>query len=113
MDVRPLDVRPVPRRRGIIQGEDQPRVSLGERPDHLGQGTPCNAIGSLAGGRDGGVAGAELVAELRGADPTGDGPPASGEDGPEEQEGEPRGESAVEGRGEPREPLARGGERRR
>src|SRR5262249_55836682 len=43
-------------------------------------------------------------------DPTGDGPPASGQDGPEEQQGEPGCGPAVERGGESREPLARRGD---
>ena len=46
-------------------------------------------LGLLAGRRDGGVAGAELVAQPGGPDPAGDGPPAAGQDGAEEQQGEP------------------------
>ena len=67
-------------------------------------------LGLLAGGGDGGVAGPELVAQPGGPDPAGDGPPAAGEDGAEEQQGEPGGGPAVEGGGESGEPLARGGE---
>ena len=54
-------------------------------------------VGPLAGGRDGGVARAELAAQPGGPDPAGDGPPAAGQDGPEEQQGEPRGGPGVEG----------------
>jgi hypothetical protein len=54
------------------------RPAFDQRLDHLGQDAPGDAIGPLAGG-DGGVAGAELVAELRGPDPGGDGPPAPGQ----------------------------------
>ena len=86
---------------------------LEQRPDHLGQEASGDAIGPLAGGGDGGVAGLELVAELGRPDPGGDGPPAPGQDGAEEQQGEPGGGPAVEGGGEPGEPLARGGERMR
>jgi hypothetical protein len=50
---------------------------------------PGDAIGPLAGGGDGGVAGAELVAQLGGSNPGGDGPLAPGQDRPEEHKGEP------------------------
>jgi hypothetical protein len=63
---------------------------LDQRPDHLGEEASDDAVGPLAGDRDGDVAGWILTAELGGPDPGGDGPPAAGEDGPEEQEGEPR-----------------------
>ena len=113
MDAGPLDVRPVPLRRGVVQGEGQPRGPLEQRPDHLGQEASGDAIGPLAGGGDGDVAGLEPIAELGRPDPGGDGPPAPGQDGAEEQQGEPGGGPAVEGGGEPGEPLARGGCRMR
>ncbi len=109
MHAGPLDVRPEPLRRGVVQGEGQPRGPGQQGPDHLDEEAPGDVIGPLAGGGDGEVAGLVLAAELGGPDPTGDGPPAPGQDGPEEQEGEPRGGAAVEGGGEPGEPLARGG----
>ena len=73
----------------VNQGEGQPRGALEERMDHLGQQAPSDAVGPLAGRRDGDVAGLILVAELGGPDPGGDRPPAAGQDGTEEEEGEP------------------------
>src|SRR5947209_6606195 len=113
MDSRPLDVRPVPLRRCVIQGEGQPRGPLEQRADDFDQETSGDAVGPLAGGRDGDVAGLILAAELGRPDPGGDGPASPGKDGAKEQQGEPRGGPAVEGGGEPREPLARGGCRMR
>ena len=112
VDAGPLDVRPVPLASGCRPG----RGSAASAPLSSGRTTSVSeasgdAVGPLAGGRDGGVAGLELVAELGRPDPGGDGPPAAGQDGAEEQEGEPGGGAAVEGGGEPGEPLARGGER--
>jgi hypothetical protein len=72
-----------------------------------------DGLGLLTGRRDGRVAMLEVVAQPGGADPTGDGPAAASEDGSEEQQGEPRGGTPVEGGGEAGEPLARGGERMR
>jgi hypothetical protein len=57
MHAGPLDVWAIPFRRGIVQGEGQPRGPLEERPDYLGQEASGDAIGPLAGGRDGDVAG--------------------------------------------------------
>ncbi|MEJ7640041.1 MAG: hypothetical protein WKF75_19255 [Singulisphaera sp.] len=57
--------------------------------DHLGQEATGDAVGPLAGGGDGDVAGLILTAELGRPDPGGDGPPAPGQDGAEEQQGEP------------------------
>jgi hypothetical protein len=102
-----LDVRPVAIGRRVVEGERQPRAAGDQRPDRREAQERGDAIGPLAGRRDGGVAGAELVAQPGRPDPGGDGPPAAGQDGPEEQEDEPRGGSAVEGGGEAREPLAR------
>ena len=67
----------------------------------------------VAGCRNGRVARLVLSAQAGGPYPTGDGSPAAGEDGPEEQQGEPGSGPPVEGRGEAREPLARGEERMR
>src|SRR5262245_2029438 len=106
MDYGPLDVRPVTPGRGVVQGECQPLGRGNQRSDRLQEQAGGDAIGPLAGGGDGGVAGLEPVAELCRPDPTGHGPPAPGQYGPEEQECEPRGGPAVEGRGESREPLA-------
>ncbi len=108
VDAGPLDVRPVPLRRGVVEGEGQPRGPREQRPDHFDQQASGDAVGPLAGGRDGDVAGRILVAELGRPDPGGDGPASPGQDGAEEQQGEPGGRPAVEGGGEPGEPLARG-----
>jgi hypothetical protein len=67
----------------------------------------ANSLSLLASGGYGGVTGPELVAELRSADPGGDGPAASLQQGAEEEENQPRCGSAVERRGESVEPLAR------
>ncbi len=101
MDACPLDVRPVPLRRGIVEDEGQPRGPLQQRPDHLGQEASGDAFDPLAGGGDGDVATLILAAELGRPDPGGDGSPALGQDGSEEQEGEPWCGAAVEAGGEP------------
>ncbi len=111
MDAGPLDVRPVPLRPGVVQGKSQPRGPLEQRPDDLGQQASGNAVGPLASGRDGDVAGLILAAEPGRPDPASDGPTAPGQDGPEEQQGEPRGGPTIERGGEPGEPLAWGGRR--
>ncbi len=113
MDTGPFDVRTVPLNRGIVHGQNQPPGPGDQRLDDLGQEASSDAVGPLVGGRDGGVTGAELAAELRGSNPGGDGPPAPSEDGAEGQWGKPRREPAVEGGSEPGEPLARGGCRMR
>ena len=65
-------------------------------------------VGLLAGRGDGDVAGAELVARAwRRGSKLVTVLPAAGQDGAEEQQGEPGGGPAVEGRGEAGEPLAR------
>ena len=111
MHAGPLDVRPVSLRRGVVQGEGQPLGPRQQRPDHLGQQASGDAIGPLAGGGDGDVAGLVPIAELGRPDPGRDGAPAPGQDRPEEEQGEPRGGAAIEGGGEPGEPLARCGGR--
>lgn len=85
MDTRPLDVRTVPLCGGVIQGQGQPGGPLEQRPDHLGQETPGDAVGLLAGGSDGDVAGLKPVAELGRPDPGGDGPPTPSDDSPEKR----------------------------
>ena len=57
---------------------------------------------------DGDITGSELVAELDRPDPTGDRPPAPGQDRAEEQEGEPWCGATIQGSGRLCEPLARG-----
>jgi hypothetical protein len=101
MHAGPLDVRPIPLGRRVVQGEGQPSGTLEERPDHLGEEASGDAIGPLAGGGDGEITGLIAVAELGRPDPGRDGPSTPGEDGTEEQEGEPRGGAAVECRGKP------------
>jgi hypothetical protein len=101
VDAGPLDVRPVTPRRGVVQSEGEPFGPLDQGFDYLGQEPPGDAIGPLAGGGDGDVAGLEPVAELGRPDPGRDGTPAAGQDRPEEKQGEPRGGAAVEGGGEP------------
>jgi len=66
-------------------------------------------VGSLAGGGDGGVGGPEVVGDAGGAQPTGDGTSAGGEDRPEEETDETRGRARVEQVGQMGKPLARGG----
>jgi hypothetical protein len=100
VDAGPLDVRPVPLGRGVVQGEGQPAGVGDQRLDRLQREPGGDAVGLLAGGRDGGIARAELVAQLGGSDPGGDGPPSAGQDRTEEQQGEPRGGPAIEYGGE-------------
>ena len=70
MDAGPLDVRPVPLRRRVVQGEGQPRwpatSGLTTSSDEAGG----DVVGLLAGRGDGRVAGLELVAEPGGPDPS-------------------------------------------
>ena len=109
VDAGPLDVRPVPLRRRVVQGERQPLGPAHQRLDHRQHEVGGDRLGLLPGRRDGRVARPELVAEPGGADPTGDRPPAAGQDGAEEQQGEPGCGPAVEGGRESGEPLARAG----
>jgi hypothetical protein len=82
MDSRPLDVRPVPLRRGVVQGEGQPSGPLEQRADYFDQETSGEAVGPLAGGGYREIAGLILTAELGCPDPGGDGPPVPGQDRP-------------------------------
>ena len=109
VDACPLDVRPVPLGRRVVQGEGQPRGPLEQRPDHVEQQASGDDVGLLPGGGHGDVAGLEPIAELGRPDPGRDGAPAPGQDGAEEQTGEPGSGPAVEDRCEPGEPLAWGG----
>src|SRR5512135_2853751 len=79
-DARPLDAPPVPLRRRVIQGDGQ-TPGPGDGWLDSCQGQSCGGpIGPLAGRRNSGVAGPELIAEPGGADPAGDGPPAASQD---------------------------------
>lgn len=113
MDAGPLDVRAVPLRRGVVQGEGEPLDPAHHRLDRLRDQACGDAVGLLTGRRHCGVTGLIFVAELGGADPTGDGTPSACEDGAEEQEGEPRGGAPVNDGGEVGEPLAGYGSRMR
>src|SRR4051812_12924456 len=111
MHAGPLDVRPVALRRGVVYGEGQPRGLLEQRPDYLGQQASGDAIGPFDGGGDGGGAGAKHGSEVRGPEPGGYVATPSGQDGAEEQEGNPGCGAAIEGGREPGEPLAGDGRR--
>ena len=111
MHAGPLDVRSVPLRRGVIQGEGQTRGPRQQRADDFNQKTSGDVVGPLAGGRDGAVAGLIPAAEIGRPDLGGDSPAPQGKDGPEEQECEPGCGPTIESRGELGEPLVRYGER--
>src|SRR5438128_167316 len=109
MDTGSLDVRAVTLGRGIVQREGQPLGVTHDRLDRRENEESSDAVGLLAGRGDGGIARAELIAQPRGSDPTGDGPTASGEDRAEEQQDESWGRTAIESGNEIGEPLARSG----
>ena len=111
MDAGSLDLGPVSLCGGVVQGERKPLGAGDDRLECLQGQESGDVVGILAGRGDGGIALAELAAELRGVNPGGDGAATSGQDGPEEQQGEPGGGAAVEGPGEPGEPLAWDGRR--
>ncbi len=72
VDVGALDVRSVTWRRCLVEGEGQALGSGDQRLDRLNDQSCGDTVGLLAGGGDGGITGSELVAELGGADPSGD-----------------------------------------
>ncbi len=74
--------------------------------------TGGDEVGSLAGGRDGGVGGTELVRDASGPQPAGDGASAGGQDRSEEQADETGGGARIQNGGQVRKPVARGGGRR-
>ncbi len=110
---RPLDVRPVPLCRGVVQGEGEPFGPGHQWLDRLHDQARGDAVTLLAGRRHGGVAGLELVTEFGGADPTGDSSPTARQESAEEEEGEPWCGAAIEDGGEVGEPLAWDGLRMR
>ena len=112
VDAGPLDVRPVPPRRRVVQGDGQPLGVAEQRLDRRQQQVGGDGPGLLAGGRNGRVAGPVLIAEAGGADPAGDGPAAAGQEGAKEQEDESGRGPPVEYGSDSGEPLARGGQRR-
>jgi hypothetical protein len=110
VDAGPLDVRPIPPGGGVVDGERQPLDPADQRPDHPQHEVSGGGLGPLPGRRDGRVAALELRAQFGRPDPAGDGPPAAGQDGAEEEQGEPGCGPPVERGGEVVEPLARCGE---
>ena len=74
--------------------------------DFVGQ-PAGDAVGPLAGGRDGGVTGAELAAQAGRSDPAGHGATAARQDGAEQQASQSRCRARVEDGGEFRKPVAK------
>jgi len=110
VDAGPLHLSPVPRGRGVIPGERQAGGPGHQRLDDLVDEACGHPVGSPPGGRDRGVARAELAAPPGGPDPTRHRPPAAGQDRPDQQPRQPRGGSGVEGGREAGKPVARRGE---
>lgn len=108
-DARPLHLPPVPRGRGVVECEREAGGTRHERLDDLVSEAGGHPVGPPPGGRDRGVARAVLVAQPGDPDAAGHRPPAAGEDGPDQQPSEPRGEQGVEGGGEARENQWHGG----
>jgi hypothetical protein len=105
----PLHVWPVALGRSVVQAQGQAYLVADDWPDHGHDQAGLDRLGLLASGGDGGVAGPELGAQFRSADPGGDGPAASRQQGAEDEENQRRWGSAVERSGESVEPLARRG----
>lgn len=110
MDAGSLDPGSVTSGGGVIDGHGEPLDPAQHGADGADDQQRGDGPGLLARRGDGDVAGSELIGEPDGANPGGDGASAAGEDGPDEQEDEPGGGPAIEGRGQASKPLARVGE---
>ena len=85
VDAGPLDERPVPRRGRVVDGEHQTLPAGDQRLEEFLHQPGCDTIGPFAGGRDGGVAGAELLSQAGGPDATGHGAPPAGQGRPKKE----------------------------
>jgi hypothetical protein len=105
----PLDVRPIALGRGVVDAEEQ-AVGPGQHRLERRMGeSGGHEVGSFGDSGDGGVGGPEVVADAGGAQPTGDGASAGGENRTEEETDEARGRTRVEEVGQLGKPLARSG----
>src|SRR5262249_34494807 len=91
--------------RRVIQGKQEPVGGAHQWLDGRTGQASGDPVGPLPGGRDCGVARAEVLTQPGRPDPTGDRPPAARQDGPEEEPDQAnRGPAVEDGRegGEPR-----------
>ena len=96
MEVGPFDVRPVTLGGRVVDAQEQ-AVGPGKQGLESRTGESCgHEIGMLGDGGDGGVGGSEVVGDAGGAQPTGDGASAGGENRAEEEADEARGGTRVE-----------------
>jgi hypothetical protein len=84
-----LNVRAIPSRGRVVEGERDALGIAKERLDSLVKQTPGDSVGFLARSGDGGVAGTKLVAQFRGTDPTRDGSSPARKHSTQEEEDKP------------------------
>ena len=84
-------------RRRVVQRQGDPLLVGDQRLDRIVEQPGRDVVGLLAGRGDGRVARLVFSAQPDGADPSGDGPSAAGQDGAEEEPGQPGGGPGVEG----------------
>jgi hypothetical protein len=104
-----FDFRPIALGGRVVEGEGEP-VGIGHEglERRVGEASG-HKVGLFAGGGDGRVGGPEVVGNASGAQPTGNGASADGENGAKEEADETRGGTTVEKIGQMGKPLAGSG----
>ena len=87
MNTGSLDEWPVTLSGRVVDRKGDLRLMGDQRPDHLTEQASGDVLGLLASRRDRCVARSELAAEAGSPYPTGDGPPATGQNRAEKEPG--------------------------
>ncbi len=95
VQARPLDVRAVALRRGVVQGEQQ-RSRGGDVAEGGAEQQSREQVGAAGEGGEEVVLGGETGTDAGGAEPAGDGAATLGEEGPREEDAQAEGVALVQ-----------------